>query len=175
MPDPVGLHLIIHISFWWALRSWTQFSFFIGPHLQCKVIASRYKEFYVRVQIDGNNLICLTLEQLDGPELSKPVYMVLLVSGAGGKTLLRLPVYIQGHGWLKAIVIPSTCLNVTCYMTGIVTYGFAVNSTPFCCVTLGDIRLTPLKRRCQMRMSLPLTVLLPRNKLQINDKCFIEV
>ena len=125
------------ISFWWALRSWTQFSFALVHTFNVKSLLQEGSKLMAII-----SFVCLTLEQLDGPELSNHVYMVLLVSGAGGKTLLILSVYIQGHGWLKVIVIRSTCPNVTCYMTSIVTHGFAVEFYPILmCKTLFKLKI----------------------------------
>ena len=47
VPGPVGLHLIVYISFWWALRSWTQFSLSIVHTLMIKLTVVSFKHFTI--------------------------------------------------------------------------------------------------------------------------------
>ena len=59
-----------------------------SPHLQCHVITARREELSLRVPFNGINLICVTLERLDGPVLAELAHVDLLVSGARGEALL---------------------------------------------------------------------------------------
>ena len=84
-----------------------------NTNLKCHVIAARRKEFSLRVPFDGINLICVTLERLDGPVLAERAHVDLLVSGARGETLLGLPVHVQGRGRVEAeLLLTVTCCRI---------------------------------------------------------------
>lgn len=50
------------------------------------------------VPFDGVDLVSVALEGLDGLVLAQLTHMDALVSGAGGKGSVGLPVHIQGRG-----------------------------------------------------------------------------
>ena len=72
-----------------------------GPHFESHVVTAGGQELALRVPFDGIHLISMALEWLDGSILAQLTNMDLLVSGARGKTLLRLPVHIESWSWVE--------------------------------------------------------------------------
>ena len=60
-------------------------------YFQRHIIAARCQKLSLRVPLDSIDLIGVALEGLDWPVLVQLADVDLLVCGAGGKTLLRLP------------------------------------------------------------------------------------
>ena len=81
----VGLHLIMYISFWWSLRSWTHFS--LSMVHAFSAITARKKELSLRVPFNGTSLICVTMEELNGSVHAKLAQVDLLFSGAWGESI----------------------------------------------------------------------------------------
>ena len=66
-----------------------------SAYFQRHVITARSQKLSLRVPLDSIDLIGVALEGLDGPVLVQLADVDLLVCGAGGKTLLRLPENIR--------------------------------------------------------------------------------